>query len=330
MPSPPTTNAPTTLRLGNFIQVFLVPISGEEVFQDQTSPQFRAAEYISEEDPYTGEILDETILAERYGIITTYFATGGENWNRCSLGDETCAGAWLTGDACGWEFVSCNGDGRIVAISFGKWLIPSASKPSFSKYASDTLLASSDEESPVGLSGALPLEVYVLELLQDLVIVNEPIGGVLPERFGAEAANMAQLSIQGTQMGGSIPDGYLSNSPLVSLLMSSNTFEGPIPLNVGSGSVEEMDLSGNKLGGELPAGLAGYESLQVLSLQGNLFSGTVPVEIGDLSNLEVLNLEGNNLTGEIAAEICDLRDERLDVLTVDCAVTCSCCTECFP
>jgi hypothetical protein len=113
------TNAPTTLRLGNFIEVFLVPISGEDVFEDQDSPQFQAAQYIGEEDPYTAEITDEDILAERYSLVTLYYATGGSNWNRCFLGDVDCARDWLEGDACGWEAISCNANGRVVAITFG-------------------------------------------------------------------------------------------------------------------------------------------------------------------------------------------------------------------
>ena len=110
--------APTTLRLGNFIDVFLVPLSGEDVFQDQGSPQFQAAVQISD-DPYTNEIADTAVLAERYSLITFYYATGGPNWNRCSLGDDSCDVAWLTGAACDWAFISCNANGRVVAIDFG-------------------------------------------------------------------------------------------------------------------------------------------------------------------------------------------------------------------
>lgn len=113
--------APTTLRLGQFIQVFLVPISGEEVFEDQSSPQFRAAQYLSEEDDYVSEIGEEAVLSDRYALTTFYFATGGDEWDRCALGDEACAGAWLTGDACEWEYVSCDADGRVVSFNFGKF-----------------------------------------------------------------------------------------------------------------------------------------------------------------------------------------------------------------
>lgn len=119
-PVPTTSQEPTTLRLGNFIDVFLVPISGEEVFEDRSTPQYQAAHYIAEVDEYSSELTNEEVLSDRYGLITFYFATGGDSWNECFLGDETCTGSWLTGDACQWKYLSCNEEGRVVSITFGK------------------------------------------------------------------------------------------------------------------------------------------------------------------------------------------------------------------
>lgn len=121
-PASSPSGAPTTLRLGNLIDVFLIPISGEEVFQDQNSPQFKAAQFIAEEDDYeyTGDLPAETILAERYAMATFYYATNGDDWNQCFEGDTTCFGPWLEGDVCSWEYIACNQAGRVVSISFGK------------------------------------------------------------------------------------------------------------------------------------------------------------------------------------------------------------------
>jgi hypothetical protein len=113
---------PTSLNLGRFID-FLIPISGAEVFEDEGSAQYRAAEYIANVDDFTSELTELEELDERYAAITLYYATGGDLWNQCFLGDTVCAAPWLTGGVCDWEFVSCNVGGRVTSINLGKLCI---------------------------------------------------------------------------------------------------------------------------------------------------------------------------------------------------------------
>jgi hypothetical protein len=112
--------APTTSRLGRFIEVFLVPVSGEEVFEDPNSAQYRAAEYIADEDEFVSGLTSIEELADRYAATTFYFATKGDDWNFCSRNDADCTSPWLIGDVCDWFSVSCNEAGRISSIVFGK------------------------------------------------------------------------------------------------------------------------------------------------------------------------------------------------------------------
>ena len=118
----PQTGSPTTLRLDNFIQVFCVPVSGVEVFEDQATPQFQAAKFIAEDDTDAAEVVDEVLLRERYALVTFYYATVGSNWERCNADDTSCTNRWLVGDVCSWESVSCNSAGRVVSLIFGKSL----------------------------------------------------------------------------------------------------------------------------------------------------------------------------------------------------------------
>lgn len=114
------TGTPTSQRFGQLVSQFLIPISGEDVFLDSTSPQFRAAVYISDIDPYTSQLTSVEELEDRYASITFYFATDGDNWGQCSLTDESCTtGRWLVDNVCGWFAVSCNADGRISSYNFG-------------------------------------------------------------------------------------------------------------------------------------------------------------------------------------------------------------------
>jgi hypothetical protein len=129
-PTPPTispapTESPTTLRLGQFINQYLVPVSGADIFEDRNSPQFRAAEYIADVDPFTAELTSVEQLGDRYASITFYFATDGPSWTSCFLNDTDCTeGQWLVGDVCDWYRVSCNDAGRVQGYLFGTYLIP--------------------------------------------------------------------------------------------------------------------------------------------------------------------------------------------------------------
>ena len=118
-PTSSTTQEPTTIQWSRFMKTFLIPTSGEEVFQDKNSPQYRAAQYILE-DPYTSELTTTEQLDDRYASVTFYFSTEGENWDSCYLGDTNCkSGEWLVNDVCDWFAVSCNDDGRVSSFSFG-------------------------------------------------------------------------------------------------------------------------------------------------------------------------------------------------------------------
>jgi len=61
-------------------------------------------------------------------------------------------------------------------------------------------------------------------------------------------------------------------------------------------SVEELNLSDNKLTGALPSEIGKLTNLRVLNVSNNLMT-CVPAEVGKLSNLEVLDLSNNKLTG---------------------------------
>ncbi|XP_010537381.1 PREDICTED: probable LRR receptor-like serine/threonine-protein kinase At1g74360 isoform X2 [Tarenaya hassleriana] len=66
-----------------------------------------------------------------------------------------------------------------------------------------------------------------------------------------------------------------------------------------------LQLSGNKLTGEVPRGISGMKTLSMLHLGFNEFDGKLPPEIGNLP-LAVLNLTRNNFSGQIPEEIGNL------------------------
>ncbi|MFA5841894.1 MAG: leucine-rich repeat domain-containing protein [Candidatus Paceibacterota bacterium] len=60
--------------------------------------------------------------------------------------------------------------------------------------------------------------------------------------------------------------------------------------------IEELNLSGNSLGGSLQSQIGNLKNLKVLNLSSNRFTG-VPAEVGQLTNLKILNISNNLLTG---------------------------------
>ncbi|XP_019084335.1 PREDICTED: receptor-like protein 12 [Camelina sativa] len=69
-----------------------------------------------------------------------------------------------------------------------------------------------------------------------------------------------------------------------------------------------IDLSKNKLHGEIPASLGNLKSLKLLNLSNNEFSGSIPQSFGDLDTLESLDLSHNNLIGEIPKTLSKLSE----------------------
>ncbi|KAL1322680.1 hypothetical protein AAHE18_14G213700 [Arachis hypogaea] len=64
-----------------------------------------------------------------------------------------------------------------------------------------------------------------------------------------------------------------------------------------------IDLSCNKISGEIPDIMGSLNGLVVLNLSNNMFIGSIPSSLGKLSNLEVLDLSLNSLSGNIPQQL---------------------------
>ncbi|KAL8466938.1 hypothetical protein ACS0TY_035861 [Phlomoides rotata] len=118
------------------------------------------------------------------------------------------------------------------------------------------------------------------------------------------------------------PDGLFKFTNLLSLDLSSNSFDGPIPTIINATKLHHIDLSSNffnssipdwfylckdleyvdlsnnnHLSGTISNHFGEFKSLRVLDLGTNSFSGAIPFSIGKLSSLEVLRLNDSKFTG---------------------------------
>ncbi|MQL80235.1 hypothetical protein Taro_012693 [Colocasia esculenta] len=95
------------------------------------------------------------------------------------------------------------------------------------------------------------------------------------------------------------------------VLLQGRGLRGPVGALCFLPHLRLLNLSRNRLTGEIPAGFLHLRRLRRLDLSGNLFSGRIPQEVGRLPRLVNLRLEGNLLTGEIPASLGSL-DELVD------------------
>ncbi|XP_056864520.1 receptor-like protein 41 [Raphanus sativus] len=82
--------------------------------------------------------------------------------------------------------------------------------------------------------------------------------------------------------------------------LSGNRLQGQIPESIGLlKALIALNLSNNAFTGRIPLSLANLDKLESLDLSSNILSGTIPSELGSLSFLEYINVSHNQLRGEI-------------------------------
>ncbi|XP_062076425.1 receptor-like protein EIX2 [Humulus lupulus] len=72
------------------------------------------------------------------------------------------------------------------------------------------------------------------------------------------------------------------------------------------GLLRIIDLSNNKLNGEIPIEVSYLSQLRQLNLSCNNFSGAIPRNIGNLNKLELLDLSRNKVFGEIPTSLAEI------------------------
>lgn len=127
-----------------------------------------------------------------------------------------------------------------------------------------------------------------------LSLPNYKLSGTVPEYLGF-IPHLRTLDLSGNSFNGTLPESIFNASELQVLDLSGNAFAGSVRGVVASRNLTVVSLRGNRLSGEIPAGVG---SLQVFDVSGNLLSGSLPAEFGG-GSLRYLNLSSNQLTSAI-------------------------------
>ncbi|XVE72762.1 hypothetical protein DITRI_Ditri11bG0064800 [Diplodiscus trichospermus] len=159
------------------------------------------------------------------------------------------------------------------------------------------------------------LQLYVLEqVLQILDLSLNNISGTIPSCLN-NLTTMAQLgSSQATIVSWySYADAnYMGDISIMQLEGTYNDHASVIWKGVEQeygntlGLLKIIDLSSNKLSGEIPREIASLQGLITLNLIKKHVEGNIIQEIGQLKRLESLDLSTNRLSGEIPETIADL------------------------
>nr|KAJ0190587.1 hypothetical protein LSAT_V11C800444510 [Lactuca sativa] len=184
--------------------------------------------------------------------------------------------------------------------------------------------------------GELPRELGNLRHLRVLDVGDNNLFGNIPHWIGENLTNLIVLRLHRNNFSGEIPESVCRMSKLQILDVGYNNLTGIIPhclrelnamvkgaekwYNGTSDSNENviqamkgvdleyttildivynMDLSSNKLVGEIPVELTALSMLVGLNLSNNHLSGRIPDNIGNMLALFSLDLSGNELMGTI-------------------------------
>ncbi|KAL5572461.1 hypothetical protein UlMin_022058 [Ulmus minor] len=170
-----------------------------------------------------------------------------------------------------------------------------------------------------------------------LDISNVGISDFIPNWFWDLSTQVTYLNLSNNQIRGTIHNlsSGLVSSPSIDL--SSNQFEGPIPVFLFKAFIVYLsgnrfskldslcdvvdatesiflDISFNQLSGELPDCWSHLSQLSVLRLTNNNLSGRIPISFGSLTRIESLHLGENNLNEELPSSLNNCTELRvLDV-----------------
>ncbi|XP_062073703.1 receptor-like protein EIX2 [Humulus lupulus] len=152
------------------------------------------------------------------------------------------------------------------------------------------------------LTDHIPVELCKLSSLQVLDASNNNLTGIVPKCFKNLTAMTSSLnqSMLPSFVFGTTIQWSRENANLV-IKGRENQYDSILYL------LSALDLSDNKLSGEIPEELTSLQALLSLNLSGNYLSGSIPKKIGSMAELESLDLSRNRLSGHIPSGMSSLK-----------------------
>ncbi|KAL4576153.1 hypothetical protein LXL04_012242 [Taraxacum kok-saghyz] len=177
------------------------------------------------------------------------------------------------------------------------------------------------------LNGTFPHWLGDLRYLQVLVLKSNKLHGPIetPSTTKNAFPSIVVLILSHNEFAGLLPQTYLQNFSAMKNTINSSTTPRYLDMSGEYYSVTTsvkgaelqflklsvdyiiVDLSNNRLEGEIPNVIGSLTSLIVLDLSHNNLTGQIPSVLGNLSEIESLDLSWNQLTGEIPQALASLK-----------------------
>ncbi|GJX39449.1 MDIS1-interacting receptor like kinase 2-like protein [Tanacetum coccineum] len=177
------------------------------------------------------------------------------------------------------------------------------------------------------LSGQLPDNLCQGGKLQNLTLSHNQLSGPIPRglrncsslirasfhfnRFCGDISNsfgvypsLNSFDVSHNKFHGQLSQNWGKCKKLTRLMMGYNNISGSIPQEFGI-SIQVLDLSSNRLVGQIPKELGEMKGLLNLNLSDNNLSGVIPQELGSLHGLLTLDLSKNRINGSLQRYIVD-------------------------
>ncbi|KAD6796665.1 hypothetical protein E3N88_07561 [Mikania micrantha] len=121
------------------------------------------------------------------------------------------------------------------------------------------------------------------------------------ECWHPDESRVLNIDLSDMGLGGSFPIGIRSCTSLTGLDLSGNKLTGQIPYNVADvvPFLTTLDLSNNNLSGSIPPSIANISLINVLRLDNNQFTGHIPPKLSELDRLKEFSVANNRLSGQV-------------------------------
>ncbi|MFS8014708.1 putative non-specific serine/threonine protein kinase [Helianthus anomalus] len=158
------------------------------------------------------------------------------------------------------------------------------------------------------LTGLIPASMFCNVSVDKLSIRNVQLGfkaftNIIPPVSGKCFSVLQVLDLQQNQIHGDFPLWLTYLATLTTLDVSGNRLSGEIPGEIGRLKLmEELKLA-NNFCYPIPKFLGDLTGLKMLYLGRNRFNGSVPSSFSNLTQLETLSLRGNSLRGTLPEDL---------------------------
>ncbi|KAM0912534.1 hypothetical protein ACQ4PT_012741 [Festuca glaucescens] len=179
------------------------------------------------------------------------------------------------------------------------------------------------------LSGSIPNSLGNLTKLTTLYLCYNQLSGSIPPEIG-NLRDLVWLTLSSNKLSGSLPSGLCAGLRLQNFTAYNNMLVGPLPTsllrctslvrfrlerNQLEGDISEMgfypnlvyiDISSNKLFGQLSHRWGECYGLSMFRASDNSITGVIPPSIGQLTQLRIFDVSSNKLEGHIPPEISNI------------------------